>query len=149
MPLTVKPITLWRKEIENKPGSLAGTLQPLAKQNADLQIVMGYRFPGHEEKAAIELYPVAGKAIRASAESAGFHGAAIPALLVEGDNRPGLGYAISDAIAGAGINLDFLIAQVLGRRYSAVLGFESEADLKKAASLIKKAAGASKSRSKT
>ena len=60
---------------------------------------------------------------------------------MQGDNKPGLGYAISKAIADAAINMDFLVAQVIGRKYSAVIGFENEADAKKAATLIKRAAG--------
>jgi hypothetical protein len=35
MPVTVKRITLWRKELENKAGTLAGTIEPLAKAGAD------------------------------------------------------------------------------------------------------------------
>ena len=58
---------------------------------------------------------------------------------MDGDDRPGLGAAIASGIADAGINLIFLMAQVVGRRYSAVLGFESAADAKKAAAVIKKA----------
>jgi hypothetical protein len=139
MAVTVKPIKLWRKEIENKPGALAQTLEPLAAKGADLQVVMGYRYPGHEEKAAIELYPIANKKLSNAAAAAGLRDASIAALLVEGDNKPGLGHAITQAIAEAGINLDFVVAQVTGRRYSAVLGFDSEADLKKVAPLIKKA----------
>ncbi|MGI9072798.1 MAG: hypothetical protein ACR2JB_16140 [Bryobacteraceae bacterium] len=61
MAATVKAIKLWRREIQNKPGALAKTLEPLATEGADLQVVMGYRYPGHEEKAAIELHPVPGK----------------------------------------------------------------------------------------
>src|SRR5437764_15089219 len=131
MAVTVKPIKLWRKEIENKPGALAQTLEPLATEGADLQVVMGYRYPGHEEKAAIELYPIAGKKLSAAAQRAGLNDASIPTLLVQGDNKPGLGHAIARAIAGGGINLDFLVAQVIDDSYSAVLGFDSEADLKK------------------
>ena len=33
------------------------------------------------------------------------------------------------------------MAQAIGRRYSAVIGFENDADAKRAAKLIKKAAG--------
>lgn len=139
MAVTVKPIKLWRREIENKPGALAQTLEPLAAAGSDLQVVMGYRYPGHEEKAAIELYPIANKKLSTTAAAAGLRDASIAALLVEGDNKPGLGHAITQAIADAGINLDFVVAQVMGRRYSAVLGFDSDADLKKAAPLIKKA----------
>jgi hypothetical protein len=139
MAVTVKPIKLWRKEIENKPGALAQTLEPLAAKGADLQVVMGYRYPGHEETAAIEVYPITNKKLSTAAATAGLRDASIATLLVEGDNKPGLGHAITQAIADAGINLDFVVAQVMGRRYSAVLGFDSEADLKKAAPLIKKA----------
>jgi hypothetical protein len=61
-------------------------------------------------------------------------------LLVEGDNRPGLGYALARAVGDAGINVSFLMAQVVGRRYAAVFGFENDIDATKAATLIKKAA---------
>ena len=61
MPVTVKSISLWRKEAENKAGLLAQTLEPLAKAGADLGVVMAYRLPGNEAKAAIEIYPVSGK----------------------------------------------------------------------------------------
>jgi hypothetical protein len=138
MPFTVKRISLWRKEVESKTGVLAQTLEPLAKAGANLQVVMGYRFPGNESKAAIELYPVAGKTITAAAGEVGLAASSIPTLLVEGDNRPGLGYKITRAVADAGVDLHFLVAQTMGRRYSAIIGFGSDQDAKKAASLIKK-----------
>ena len=61
MSVTVKKIVLWRKEVENQPGTLANALAPLANAGADIHVVMTYRFPGAESKAAIELYPVTGK----------------------------------------------------------------------------------------
>jgi len=138
MAVTVKPITLWRREVENEPGMLAETLEPLARSGADLQVVMGYRLPGHESRAAIEVYPVRGKRAEAGAREGGLSASSIPTLLVEGDNRPGLGASISRTLADAGINLAFLVTQVFGRRYSAILGFEREADAKKGATLIKR-----------
>ncbi len=140
MPVTVKSISLWRKEVENQVGSLAHTLEPVAKAGANLQVLMGYRYPGDGTKAAIELYPVAGKKVTAAASEAGLSASSIPTLLVEGEDRPGLGLAIAQAMSGARINMTFFVAQVVGRRFSAVLGFESEADAKTAAPLIKKAA---------
>jgi hypothetical protein len=80
----------------------------------------------------------------AAAQEAGLTASSLQALLVEGDNRPGLGHAISQAIADAGINMDFVVAQVIGRKYSAVFGFESEADASKGAAVIRKAAAAKK-----
>ena len=61
MAVTIKKIVLWGKEVENKPGILAGALASLARAGADLQVVMAYRYPSEESKAAIELYPVAVK----------------------------------------------------------------------------------------
>ena len=50
MPVKVKKITLWRKELENRAGTLSETLEPLAKAGADLQIVMGYCYPGERTR---------------------------------------------------------------------------------------------------
>ena len=61
MAVTVKKIVLWRKEAENRAGILANALAPLANVDTDIQVVMGYRYPGQEAKAAIELYPVTGR----------------------------------------------------------------------------------------
>jgi hypothetical protein len=38
----------------------------------------------------------------------------------------------------------FFVAQVVGRKYSAVIGFDSDADAKTAADLIRKATGRKK-----
>jgi hypothetical protein len=145
MAVTVKKIVLWRKEVENdQPGILANALAPFAHAGTDIQVAMAYRSPGHEAKAAIELYPVTGKRSIAAAKEAGFAASAIPALLVEGDNKVGLGYATSQAIADAGISLDFVVAQVLGRRFSAVFGFASDKDAAACASIIRRSAAAKK-----
>jgi hypothetical protein len=144
MPVTVKHISLWRKEIENQVGTLAQTLEPVAKAGANLRVLMGYRYPGNEALAAIELYPVSGKKETAAAAVAGLAASSIPTLLVEGDDKPGLGLAIAKAIADAGQNMAFFVAQVVGRRYSAVIGFDSDADAETAAGLIKKATASKK-----
>jgi hypothetical protein len=140
MPVTVKSISLWRREVDNQVGSLARTLEPVTKAGATLQVLMGYRYPGEGNKAAIEVYPVAGKKVTAAASEAGLSGSSIPTLLVQGDDKPGLGHGIAKAISGAGVNMTFFVAQVIGRKFSAVLGFETEADAKTATPLIKKAA---------
>jgi hypothetical protein len=85
------------------------------------------------------LYPVTAKKSVAAAQEAGLTASSIPALLVEGDNKPGLGHAIAEAIANAGIDMDFVVAQVIGRKFSAVFGFGSEEDATKSVGLIRKA----------
>ena len=139
MAVRIKQITLWRSEVANRPGALAGALGPIAEAGGNLKVVMGYRMPGAENRAAIEVYPVSGKKVTAAARSVGLSDSGIPALLVDGDDQAGLGAAIARGVAEAGINMIFLMAQVVGRRYSAILGFESSADAKRAASVIKKA----------
>ena len=144
MAVTVKKIVLWRKEVENKPGALASGLASLAGAGADLQVLMAYRYPAEESKAAIELYPVTAKKSVAAAQEGGLSASSLPALLVEGDNKPGLGHAIAEAIANAGIDMDFVVAQVIGRKFSAVFGFGSEEDATKSIGLIRKAVQAKK-----
>jgi hypothetical protein len=101
---------------------------------------MAYRFPGDESRGAVELFPIAGKKATAAASDAGLTPANdIPAVLVQGPNGSGIGYQTSRAIADAGINLAFLVAQVVGRKFSAVYGFDTVIDRDRAVKLLKKA----------
>ena len=140
MAISVKKITLWRREMDDRPGTLAGVLAPVAGAGASLRVVMAYRYPEPAGRAAVELAPVTGRKATAAAQSAGLAPAAIGALLVEGDDRPGLGQTLSNALGQAGINLHFLMALVSGRRYAAVFGFGSDADADRAVPIIKKSA---------
>ncbi len=145
MAITVKKTVLWRKELNNQPGTLAGALEPLAQSEADLRLVMLYRFPG-TNKGAIEVHPISGRKAIGLARSNGLAPSSIPVILVEGDNRAGLGYALAKAVADSGVNVSFLMAQVVGRRYAAVFGFENDTDATKAATLIKRAAATTRRR---
>ena len=127
------------QEVDNSPRMLASVLQPLSEAGADLQVVMAYRYPGGGSKAAMELYPISDRRSAAAAQTAGLAPSSISILVVEGDNRPGLGHTIAKVVGDAGINMSFVMAQVVGRRYSAVFCFENEADASKAATLIKRA----------
>lgn len=149
MAVTVKKITLWRREIEDRPGSLARVLAPVAEAGASLQVVMAYRYPEPAGRAAVELAPVTGRKPTAAAQGAGLGPSAIGALLVQGDDRPGLGSSLSDALGQAGISLHFLMALVSGRRYTAVFGFGSESEADRALPIIKKSAAARPARAKT
>jgi hypothetical protein len=140
MAISVKPITLWRRELQDRPGALADSLSPLAEEGASLKLLMGYRYPGEPGRAAVEIFPVTGKRAATAAGRGGFGEARIPALLVEGDDAPGLGHRMSRAVAEAGINLDFVVSHVIGRKFAAVFGFAERADAERAAPLIKKAA---------
>ena len=142
MPVRVRPITLWRTEVDNLPGALARTLEPLAAARADLKVVMGYRLPGDPARAAFEVAPVTGPRATSAAQMAGLHGAAVSALQVDGENRAGLGHAIARALADGEVNIDFLVGQVSGSRYTVVIGFDNREVADRAVPLIKRAAAA-------
>lgn len=138
MAVTIKKLGVWRREIKDKVGALAAVLEPLAQAGSDLQMVVGYS--GQGGKAAVQLFPIKGKKSIAAAKEAGLAAASATALMVEGENKPGLGHAITRAVADAGINLAFLSAQALGKKFVAVFGFADQAEAAKAAGIIKRAA---------
>ena len=140
MALSVKRVVLWRIDVENQPGVLARTLDPVAAAGADLRLVMGYRFPKTPEHSAVEVFPVSGRRATAAAQQAGLAPSDIPCLLVEGDDRPGLGSALARALADAGINIAFLMATSSGRRFSAAIGFDDDATAKAALPGVRRAA---------
>ena len=136
MALTLKEVTLWRRNIANVPGTLAQVLEPMT--GTDLTVVMAYRIPGLESQAVVELYPVTGKRATAKAEASGLVPADLPALLVQGTNRAGIGFDTTTAFAEAGINLAFLVTQVIGTRFSSIYGFDTDADRRKAIQILKR-----------
>lgn len=140
MAIIVKKVVLWRKEVDNKPGTLARTLAPLAQAGGNLRVVMGYALPGEAQRSIIEVFPVSGKKPTAAAGAVGLAASPIPCLLVEGDDQAGLGSRMARAIAEQGVNLAFLVAETVGRKFSAVFGFESDADAARATQAIKAAA---------
>jgi hypothetical protein len=104
---------------------------------------MGYRIPGREDRAVIELAPVSNRKQEEAARAGRLAPAtAIPTLLVEGEDRPALGHGLSRALAEAGIDIAFLVAQVVGDRYCAVFGFPGEEDARRAEAIIKKTSAA-------
>jgi hypothetical protein len=137
MAVTVKRAVLWRRELENRPGTLAETLRPFAERKQNLQIVMGYAFPGEPDRSAVEVYPVEGEQAEQAAAAAGlFPAEQIACLLVEGDDRVGLAHEIAMKVAEAGVNIHFVVIQVVARRYNAVFGFGSQGEADQANEII-------------
>jgi hypothetical protein len=139
MAIRIRKLTLWRTEVPHCPGALAELLDPLSAAGADLQVVMGYRLPGERSRAVVEIAPINSRRPALAAEKSGLVPGGAPTLQVLGDNRPGLANRIARALADSHVNIAFLVAQVVGNRYSAVFGFENEGDLDKAADRIRAA----------
>jgi hypothetical protein len=123
MAITVKPVTLWRRDVDNVPGVLAETLGPLADAGVTLRAVMGYRLPDDPQHSVVEVWPIAGRRATQAAERVGLRPTNIPCLLIEGNDRPGLGAEIGRACAEASLNIAFCMALAQGRRFVAAIGF--------------------------
>ena len=139
MALSVKKAVLWRREIEHRPGTLAESLKPFAKAGVNLQVVMGYSSPGKGGVHAMEVFPVADAKAEQAAKEAGLHPAKeVHCVTVDGDDHAGIAYEMTNAIASAGINLNFAMLQAVNKRFNAVLGFSSDKDADKAVELLGK-----------
>ena len=138
MTVRIKRIRLWRTEVPRRPGALAEALEPLAQGNADLKVVRVRATPSGAGRQAIEVYAGEGKRAAKVARAAGFSLVPSTTVLLQGDNRPGLAYAVANAIAWAGIGVRDVDAEVVGTRYSAILTFGSEDDAEKAVAVIRK-----------
>src|SRR6266478_3703232 len=134
--LSVKSVQLWILHGADRKGMLADALEPLVEAGANLQIVMGYRFPGELDRAAVEVFPVDGPTQEAAARRLGFELSDTPCLRVDGEDRKGLGAQMTRALADAGISMAFLMAQTVGKKFSAVIGFLTEDDTGKASKII-------------
>ena len=131
---------LWRTEVQNRPGALAEALEPLAQGKADLRVVRARTTPGEAGRLAIEVYGGEGKRAAIAMRAAGFSLALSATVLLQGDNRPGLSYAIANAIAWAGIAVRDFDAELVGTRYSTIINFDTEKDAEKAVAVIRKMA---------
>ncbi len=139
MGLTIRRGHLWRKEIDNKPGTFAAALEPFSKAGQNLQIVMGYAKTTEHTKGAVEIYPVTDAEAKQCAEVAGLNEMKENiCLIVEGDDKPGTAYAIARTIAENGINLHFAMCQSIDKRFQACFGFANATDTDKAEAAIAK-----------
>jgi hypothetical protein len=126
--LTVKNVQLWILHGADRKGMLADALEPLVEAGANLRVVMAYRYPGELDRAAVEVFPIDGSTQEAAARKAGFEPSDTPCLLVEGEDRKGLGAQMARTLADAGISMAFHVALTNGRKFSAAVGFVTEGD---------------------
>lgn len=139
MALSVKKAVLWRRELANHPGTLAESLKPFAKANINLQVIMGYTSPRRDGAGAVEVFPVSDPKAEQAAKEAGLEPAKeVHCLTVEGDDRTGIAYEITNGLASHSINLHFAMCQAVNEKFHGVFGFGSEQDAQKALEMINK-----------
>jgi hypothetical protein len=133
MALNVSKVGVWAASIEDRPGGLAGKLKALGDAGANLEFVVARRAPDKPGRGVVFVAPIAGPKQTAAAAAAGFSAAeSLHSVRIEGPDRPGLGAAITGALAAAGINLRGLSAAAIGKRMVCYLALDSAADADKA-----------------
>src|SRR5881409_1243894 len=105
MALKVTQLQLWSGQIEDKPGGAAKVLEPLAQAKVNLAFLLVRRTPEAPGKGVMFVAPIQGAKAEDAARAAGLSPTgSVAGLRLEGDNAPGLGHAITRAIADAGIS---------------------------------------------
>ena len=137
MAYEVTKVEVWTREIDDRAGSLAAALEPLAKAGVDLVFMIARRYTHVAGKGVVFVGGIAGPATKA-AETAGFKRASgLVGLRVEGPNKPGDAFEVAKLLSGAGINLRGVSATVIGPKYVQIMAFDSAADADKAASVLR------------
>jgi hypothetical protein len=137
MTISVKRVQWWTGPIEDRAGGLSAALKPLAAAGIDLDFIQAARSPDMRGAGVVCVAPITTVAGARAAEAAGLRPAtAVAALRVEGENKAGIGFAMTRVLAAEGISLHGVCAGVQGDRFIAYLEFDSMADANRAADIL-------------
>lgn len=137
MPFRMHKVQVWSTAIPDRPGAAAAILERLARAEVDLQFVLTRPKRDDPQSSVIYLAPIAEPEHIEAAKSAGLSPARdIAMLLLEGEDRPGLGYDIMSRIAVAGINLRGLSVSSVNHHFVTYLAFDNADDLTLAIQLL-------------
>ncbi|MCC7291643.1 MAG: ACT domain-containing protein [Phycisphaerales bacterium] len=136
MSYSIKQIEVWAGDILNRPGMLARVVEALTTAGANLEFMVARKV--NENTSRVFLSPIKGKKVLQAAMDVGLARTAnMHTVRIEGPDRPGLGAAITRAVAGAGVNLRGATAAVIGNRAVINLGVGSPDDAKNAVKAAK------------
>jgi len=138
MNIHITRVAVWSAAIEDKPGGLASRLEPLAEAGTDFEFVVGRRAPDLEGGGEAMIAPVKGARQERAARAAGFRKSdRLVALRVESTNRPGVGVAITHALAEARISLRGFSGTSIGRRAVLYLIFDRQREAGRATRMLR------------
>ena len=139
MTLSISRTDVWAATIDDRPGAVAEKLAALAAAGAKLGFIIARRMPEQRGSGVLLVTPLKGaKQIRA-AEKSGFQRTeSLHSIRAEGPDKAGFGAEMTQAIAGAGINLRGLSAAAVGKRFVACLVLDTAADATKVARILSK-----------
>ena len=139
MKLDVQEIDVWAASIEDQVGGLALRLTALSEVGSNLEFVIARRTPEAPGKGVVFVTPLKGARQVEAAEAVGFlRTGALHSVRIEGADRPGLGAAITTALAQAGLNLRGFTATATGRKFVGYLALDTPEDAEKAVRTLRK-----------
>ncbi len=137
MAYTIEKMDVWSGPIKDRPGGLAEKLNALSEAGANLQFVLARR--AARGKAIVFMAPIRGARQTKAAQGVGLSKATdLVGLRVEGPDKPGLGAAMTNALADAGINLRGISAAALGRKCVCYIAFDNAKDANRGRNVLKK-----------
>ena len=152
MALKVTKVQVWAGNLRDVPGGLADVLEQTAAGGESIQFLIARRDDKQTGMGKVFVTPVTSAKSKDSAGRAGLRNAtSLGTLRVEGNDKAGLGGKITRAIADAGVNVRGVSAAVIGNKFVAYFGFDSDADADAAADAITRAKvnGAPRGRAKS
>jgi predicted amino acid-binding ACT domain protein len=138
MALKVSSVDVWAGDLRDVPGGLADVLDQVAAGGGSIDFLIARRSDKLPGTGKVFLTPVKAERTKEAAGRAGLQNATgMATLRIEGADAKGLGAKIARAIADAGINIRGVSAAVLGGKFVAYIGLDSEADAATAAAALR------------
>ena len=135
MKLDISRVIVWSCKLADQPGALARKLNALTAAGANLDFLLVRRT--QKGKGVVYVAPITGpRQIRAAHQVGLGKDGAIAVLRVSGSDRPGVGAAITETLAEAGLNIAGMSTTSSGRSFIAYVAFDSATDAARARRLL-------------
>jgi|SRR4029077_2813679 len=129
--MRVEKIVIWTAEVEDRPGATTGLFKALSGAGTDVTFALARRQPDKPGKGLLFVSP--------GSPQAGFvKRNDVVGVRVEGDNKPGVGAQLTQALASENLNLRAISAHVIGKTFSVVFAFDNDSDADKGVAALKK-----------
>lgn len=139
MKLDVSRVPIWAAAIDDQPAALANKLEPLTEAGASLDFILARRAPEDPGQGVVFVSQLKGrKQLRTAADAGFFRTDALHSIRIEGKDRPGIGTAITRAIADLGVNLRGYSGSVTGSRFVGFVALDGVDDSAKVVRALRK-----------
>ena len=136
--MKARRVDTWVAPMEDQPGGLAAKLKALARAGVDLEFVIARRAPDKPGTGVVFITPIVGAKQSRAARAAGFRKTSnLHTVRIEGQDKPGTGTRITEALADAGVNLRGLSAAAIGRNFICHVAVDTDAAAVKALRIVR------------